>query len=67
MVVSNLNDWVHLEESHLDLGPAHTRKNTVERLQTFNVFWNLTLSERDENYYTAYANYTAYTAEYLCF
>ena len=65
MVVSNLNDWVHLEESHLD--PAHSRKNMVERLQTFNVFWNLTLSERDENYYTAYANYTAYTAEYLCF
>ena len=52
MVVSNLNDWVHLEESHLD--PAHTRKNTEERLQTFNVFWNLLLSEMDENSYTAY-------------
>ena len=60
MVVSNLNDWVHLEESHL--GPAHTRKNTVERLQTFNVFWNLILSEMDENSYTTYAACTAYSA-----
>ena len=60
MVVSNLNDWVHLEESHLD--PAHTRKNTVESLQTFNVFWNLILSEMDENSYIACTAYTAYTA-----
>ena len=60
MVVSNLNDWVHLEESHLD--PAHSRKNMVERLQTFNVFWNLILSERDENSYIAFTACTAYTA-----
>ena len=60
MVVSNLNDWVHLEESHLD--PAHTRKNTEERSQTFDIFWNIILSEMDENSYTAYIAYTAYTA-----